>query len=127
MIEKQKTILIIEDETSLRSALSSKLKKNNFKTYECGDGKSGLKKATTSHPDLILLDVLLPKMSGIAVLKELRSNDWGKTVPIIMLTNVDSAETFAKQKSTDKKTLQYLIKAEWSLGELVKQIELTLK
>ena len=79
-----KKILIVEDEQSIRTLLDYNLKQENFETILAGDGEDAILKATSEKPDLILLDIMLPKMDGIEVCKALRKSNID--IPIIMLT-----------------------------------------
>src|SRR3990167_6941131 len=91
------TILFIEDETSLQKTLSSILKSSGFAVSNAYDGEAGLAAAKKDKPDLILLDLIfldliLPKMDGFAVLAHLRAEEATKNTPVIVLTNLESAE-----------------------------------
>src|SRR5260370_34454655 len=90
--ESQKTILIIEDERPLRTALTDKLKRAGFATLEASDGEEGLRIALEKHPDLLLVDVIMPKMDGLTMLKELKEDEWGKQAKIIILSNLGDPE-----------------------------------
>ncbi|MCH7756617.1 response regulator, partial [Patescibacteria group bacterium] len=85
----KKTILIVEDEEDLAQALKIKLEAAGFITHITSDGESGLQIAFTERPDLILLDILLPGISGVDMLKKLRQYEWGRDVLVILLANVD--------------------------------------
>ena len=87
-----KTVLIVEDERAIVEILKFNLKREGYETLEALDGETGLLLAQTKDPDLILLDVMLPKMNGFDICAKLR--DAGSTVPIIMLT--------AKSEDMDK-------------------------
>ena len=87
-----KTVLIVEDERAIVEILKFNLKREGYETLEALDGQTGLLLAQTEDPDLILLDVMLPKMNGFDICAKLR--DAGSTVPIIMLT--------AREEETDK-------------------------
>ena len=87
-----KTVLIVEDERAIVEILKFNLKREGYETLEALDGQTGLQLAQTEDPDLILLDVMLPKMNGFDICAKLR--DAGSTVPIIMLT--------AREEETDK-------------------------
>ena len=90
-----KKILIVEDEASLRKALVEKFQREGFETFLAFDGVEGLDQAERIQPDLILLDIIMPKMDGMTMLKKLReSGDWGKQVPVIILTNLSSATLY---------------------------------
>ena len=79
-----KTVLIVEDERAIVEILKFNLKREGYETLEALDGETGLLLAQTKDPDLILLDVMLPKMNGFDICKTLRAEN--RTTPIIMLT-----------------------------------------
>ena len=121
MENSKKTVLIVEDDSALRNVLVDKLKDEAFDVLQAVDGEDGLAKIKEKHPDLILLDIFMPRMDGITMLGKLRSMDaWGKHVPVLVLTNSTDAMTIAKISGfggTD-----FLIKSEWSLEALVARI-----
>lgn len=122
-MQKQKTILIIEDEKSLRGAIVDILRLKNFLTLEAKNGKEGVDIAFSKHPDLILLDLIMPEMDGMTALKKIRKNVWGRNVPIIILTNLNGTiENFM-----DDITTNYLIKSDWKIHDIVKMIEKVLE
>jgi DNA-binding response OmpR family regulator len=84
----QKSVLIIDDEELPRKALEKKFSAGHFLVFAADNGKAGLEIALSTHPDIILLDIKLPKMGGLAVLEHLRLDAWGRSVPIIILTNL---------------------------------------
>ena len=88
-----KKILIIEDEEPMRRVLKDTLEQEGFIVFESSDGKVGLEEAHLKRPDLILLDILMPKIDGMTVLKQLRKEEWGKGVPVVILTNLNDAST----------------------------------
>ena len=91
-MDKNKTVLIVEDEKNIVDILRFNLQREGYKTCEAYDGADGLEKARTVNPDLILLDVMLPKMIGFDVCKQLRAE--GNNVPVIILT--------AREEEADK-------------------------
>ena len=91
-MDKQKTVLIVEDEKNIVDILRFNLQRDGYRTCEAYDGADGLDKARTQNPDLILLDVMLPKMNGFDVCRTLRGE--GNNVPVIILT--------AREEETDK-------------------------
>ena len=91
-MSSQKTVLIVEDEKNIVDILRFNLQRENYQTCEAYDGEDGLRKARTENPDLILLDVMLPKMNGFDVCKALRAE--GNNVPVIILT--------AREEESDK-------------------------
>ncbi len=90
----QPRILIVEDERGLTNSLSWAFNKEGYETHVAHDGPEGLRKAQTLLPDIILLDIMLPGMSGLDVCRELRSGDRTRDIPIVMLT--------AKTEETDQ-------------------------
>ncbi|MFH1207729.1 MAG: response regulator [Patescibacteria group bacterium] len=120
----EKTILIIEDDTVLLWALAKTLSKEGFVVHKAMNGEMGLELAIREHPDLILLDIIMPKMDGITALRKLRNDQWGKNVPVIILTNLSAADT---AKDIGDKSQEYLIKAEWKLADVVAKVKKKLK
>lgn len=83
------TILIIEDDKMLSEMYRDKFQVEGFEVNTATDGQKGLETALHNKPDLILLDIALPKMDGIEIMGKLRADLWGKTAKIIVLTNVN--------------------------------------
>ena len=90
----KETILIVEDEKDIVKMLDYNLKKEGYKTLVAHDGEDALDMANTKHPDLILLDLMLPGLDGLEVCKELKSERKTSAIPVIMLT--------AKAQESDK-------------------------
>lgn len=109
-------ILVIEDERALRKALWTKLTHQGFTIVEAPNGAIGLEMATTMHPDIILLDIIMPHMDGITMLRKLREDPWGKTVPVIILTNLSDGQDAPSLKA------DYLIKTDWTLEDVTQKI-----
>jgi DNA-binding response OmpR family regulator len=125
MEEKKKKILVVDDDENLRLALTDKLTIEGFDVVEAKDGKEGLDKAIATHPDLILLDVMMPVMNGLDMLKALRTDEWGKKVKVIMLTVLENAESVAEAMSGGSFT--YLIKTSLNAEGIVSKIKEALK
>ena len=115
-----KKILIIEDERSLREALRDKLTREGFSTLEAKNGEEGLDVALREHPELILLDIVMPVMDGMTMLKKLREDAWGKNVKIIILTNLSDIEKIAD--SVKNEVYDYLVKTDWKLEDVVTKV-----
>jgi DNA-binding response OmpR family regulator len=118
------SILIIEDEITLRNALHEHLLQKEYKVLEAGDGSLGVEIALAQHPDLILLDVRLPKMDGMEALHILRQDVWGKHAKVIILSNFEPDYTSVgqvDQLNTDSPSY-YLIKADNSLENIENKI-----
>jgi DNA-binding response OmpR family regulator len=125
-MKKIKTILVAEDDKTLRKALVDVLHKKNFITLEAQDGKKALHVALDKKPDLILLDLLMPEIDGIEVLKKIRHNTWWANVPVIILTNLNPTKEDLVQDVILHKPALYLIKSDWGLHDIVHEIEKTL-
>lgn len=121
MTDTQKTILIVEDDTELREALTTALEYENFSVLSADNGETGLGIALEKHPDLILLDVIMPHMDGLTVLKNLRADAWGKDVPVIVMTVLDDLEKIAAVVTAGGD--EYVIKSEVTLGTLVGKVK----
>jgi DNA-binding response OmpR family regulator len=115
-------ILIIEDETPMRTALADVLEGEGYRTFSAADGEIGLRKAVDEQPDLILLDIMMPKLDGFAVCAELRR--LGIVVPVLMLTAKGQIED--RVAGLDVGADDYLIKP-FSTEELLARVRALLR
>ena len=125
-MENKKVVLITEDESTLRRALHDKLGAEGLMVLEAKNGEEGLEIALKEHPDLILVDIIMPKMDGLTMLQKLRENDEGKKIKFIILTNLDSTEHIAnaiKAVGGDESTFEYYIKTDTKLEDIVEKVE----
>jgi DNA-binding response OmpR family regulator len=120
-----KTILFIEDESALQKTLGDDLREEGYEVVSALEGASGLKLAKEKLPDLILLDLILPKMPGLKVLEELKKDKRTKDIPVIILTNLENAE--GVEKAIELGATTYLVKARYSLEEVIEKIKQVLK
>lgn len=116
-----KTILIIEDEISLLKALEDKFTFEGFDVLTARDGEEGLEAALKSHPDMILLDIIMPKMDGLTMVRKLREDEWGKTAKIILLTNLSSTDAITE--ALQHNVFDYLVKTNWKLESIVIKVK----
>ena len=116
----QKTILLIEDDNFLSGMYETKLKLEGFNVLVAGDGAKGLEYAATKKPDIILLDIILPKMDGFTVLKHLSDSGDIKKIPVILMTNLGQKEDIEKGMSLGAR--DYLVKAHFMPSEVVTKI-----
>jgi DNA-binding response OmpR family regulator len=119
-MEKKKKILIVEDEETLRSALNNKLTFEGFAVLEAKNGREGLEIALSAIPDLILLDIIMPVMDGMTMLKKLREDKWGKEAKVFMLTNLSDTEKVAD--AIAQGSFDYLVKTDWTLEDIIARI-----
>lgn len=117
MNQAKKRVLIVEDEAPERMALVRKIEQAGFETLEAKDGVEGLKSALENHPDLVLSDIILPKLDGIKLVEQLREDAWGKGVPVIFLTNLSDPEKTAE--ASKQGVSDFLIKSDSRLEEVV--------
>jgi CheY-like chemotaxis protein len=120
-MSSSKTVLIIDDEESLVNVLSKKFADEGITAFTAYNGRQGLEMALEKHPDLILLDIMMPEMDGFDVMKNLQEDAWGKNVPIILLTNSSSIDTVAKAVSTGMS--EFLVKTDIRLDDVVNKVK----
>lgn len=87
-----KKIAIVEDEAAIRRMYAFKLKYSDFEVMEADDGEKGLALIEAERPDLVLLDLRMPRMTGEEMLRELRATEWGEEIPVVILTNISKDE-----------------------------------
>ena len=122
MNNNKKRILVVEDEATLQKALNDVLTQEGYNVLSALDGASGLDLALKEKPDLILLDIILPKMDGFEVLKKLKEKD--SQIPIIILTNLSDINDI--QKALDLGATTYLVKADFHLSDVLKKVKETI-
>ncbi|MFH0830726.1 MAG: response regulator [Parcubacteria group bacterium] len=118
---KNHSILIVEDELPLVQALTTKLQRAGFNVLVAKNGEEGLSLAKSHHPDLLLVDLLMPRMDGMTMIRKLREDKWGAAARIIILTNLSDT---AKAEEAEKFGVhEYLVKTDWKLEEVVRKIK----
>lgn len=118
---KTKKIFIVDDEKFVVKALTEKLVLEGFSIDSAYDGQEALLKVNQIKPDLILLDIIMPKLDGISVLKRLKAQPETKNIPIIILTNLyDDEKVNEVMKTGDT---DYLVKVEHTLSDIVKAVK----
>ena len=118
-------ILFVEDESALQKTMNEILQQEGFEVLSAYDGKTGLETAQKEKPDLILLDLILPKMEGFEVLEHLKADEGTKQIPVIVLTNLEGVGDVDRALSMGATT--YLVKANYELEEVVRKIRESLK
>lgn len=113
-----KTILVIEDTIPLINALYDRFTKEGFNVIKATDGKTGLEMALAQKPDLIFLDINLPVMDGMTMLKELRKDEASKEIEVVLLTNSMGYKMVADALALGAH--DYLVKSDVKLEDLVK-------
>ncbi len=121
------TILIVEDEDTQRLALQENLSFHQYKVLQARDGVEGLSVALRTDPDLIITDVHMPAMDGMAMMHKIRKDlPWGQKVPIIILTNYDSDDSQLSQINADHPTY-YLLKVKTTIDKIIEKVQEVLK
>ena len=115
------TILLIEDDPLLIDIYSTKLKESGFEVTVADDGEKGLKSLEGAMPDLVLLDIVLPKQNGWEVLSKIRQNDRFKGLKVVLLSNLGQKEEIEKGLSLGAD--RYLIKAHFTPTQVVQEIQ----
>ena len=116
-----KKILFIEDESALQKTFGEILRQEGYEMISALDGETGLRLAKSGKPDLILLDLILPKMPGFDVLKKLKEDNETKDIPVIVLTNLENIKDV--DRAIELGATTYLVKAQYSLEEIVEKIK----
>ncbi|MDP3661649.1 MAG: response regulator [bacterium] len=118
---KGKKVLWVEDDTFLSDLIARKLSTQECTMAHAIDGEEALALAASEHPDVILLDILLPGVDGYEVLKRLKANPQTKSIPVILLSNLGQSDDVEKGKTLG--AARFLIKATVTLDEIVAEIK----
>jgi DNA-binding response OmpR family regulator len=114
-------IAIIEDDAVINQMYRMKFEADGFEVQVADNGKSGIEMVESFAPDLILLDLQMPEMSGDEALAKIRSQPWGKKVPVIILTNLSIEESPKSLK--DLEINGYIVKAELTPSQVVAHVK----
>ena len=124
MTDDKKTILIVEDEPALLKVYADGLTEEGFRIVRARNGQEGMEIALREKPNIILLDILMPVMDGLTMMKKLREDHlWGKTVPIILLTNLSASEEEIMKAITKYEPAYYLVKSDYTLQGVLEKIQ----
>ena len=118
---EKKKILIVEDDALILDTLTQRFQEEGFYVTGVVDGDRALSVAFEEHPDVILLDIVIPGLDGMEVLNSLRKDEWGKKVPIILLTNLSDSGRVAEAVSYG--VYDYLVKSDWKLDSLIQKVK----
>ncbi|MFW0837597.1 MAG: response regulator [Candidatus Komeilibacteria bacterium] len=123
--KNKRTIVLVEDEEILSNMYKMKLIKSGYEVQTANDGKAGLDLIKKVQPDVVLLDIIMPKLDGFAVLEALHQEDITKDIPIILLTNLGQEEDIKRGKELG--AVGYYVKANLTPGELVDKLNKFIK
>lgn len=114
-------IAIIEDDPVINQMYRMKFEADGFEVQLANDGKRGVALVEIFHPDIILLDLQMPHMDGAEALAEIRKHDWGKDIPVIILTNMGEEESPKSIRSLGIHS--YIVKADFTPSQVVKRVK----
>jgi len=114
-------VLLVEDDKTLTEMYSLKFEKEGFNLSKADNGLSGLELAKKELPDIILLDIMMPKMDGYAVLTELKKDSKTKNIPVLMLSNLGQKSDVEKGKKLGAK--DYVVKASMTPAQVVDKVK----
>lgn len=121
MANKNKIILVAEDEEPLRRVLKDILSFEGYQVIEAVNGEEGLDMVLKEHPDLVLLDIVMPKMDGLTMLKKLRTDEWGKSAPVMILTNLSDNDEVIK--TAESEGIPYFVKTDIKINDVIEKIK----
>ncbi len=114
-------ILAAEDDKLISNSLCDALKTAGYEATPAYDGEEAVTKAKEIIPDLILLDIMMPKLDGISVLWELKANPATAKIPVIVLTNIGDVETISK--IVEAGAVDYLLKSDQSVDDIIQKVK----
>ncbi len=117
---QKKKILLVEDDRELQNLYRIRFEKDGFDVVCAGDGEEGVIKALEENPDLILMDLMLPKQGGIMAMRIIKSNPYTKDIPILVLTAYDH---FDYRKDSSPHTIGFMLKTVYSPQKIVETVK----
>lgn len=120
-----KKILLIEDEAALQKTLSDFLTANGYEVIQALDGEVGSRLSKTENPDLIIMDLVMPRKTGFEVLADLKKDEKTKEIPVLILTNLESVVDVEKALTAGADN--YLVKANYTLNDVLAKVKAVLK
>jgi DNA-binding response OmpR family regulator len=123
--KKQYSLVLVEDDEFLANIYKTKFEIDGFKVSVAKNGEDGLKMVQKKLPDVVLLDILLPKMDGFAVLEHLKQSESTKHIPVVLLTNLGQKDDVDRGKELG--AADYLIKAHFKPSETVEKVRAIIK
>ncbi len=116
-----KKVLVVEDDTLLKDMLGQQLTKEGWQVLHATEGEQAIALSASEHPDVILLDLLLPGMSGFDVLSAIKGKDETKNIPVIILSNLGQQEDI--DKGVKLGASDFMIKSNFTLDEVSSKIK----
>ncbi|HEX6461791.1 MAG TPA: response regulator [Candidatus Saccharimonadales bacterium] len=116
-----KKIAIIEDDQVIAEMYRMKFEVENFEVEVAANGRLGVELVESMQPDMILLDIQMPEMNGEEALRKIRGHEWGKHIPVMVLTNLGEEEAPKGLKQLD--VISYIVKADLTPSQVVKRVK----
>ena len=120
-----KKVLVIEDDNMICTMYKTKLEQDGYSVFLADNGSKGLEMAMSEIPDIIMLDVIIPQLDGFSVLQKLKEDEKTKDIPVVMLTNLGTAED--QKKGKDMGAVDYMVKASFTPSQVSEKIKGYLK
>jgi len=114
-------ILLAEDDKLISNSLCEALKASGFEATPAYDGEEAVQKAKELLPDIMLLDIMMPKLDGISVLWEIKANPDTAKIPVVVLTNIGDVETISK--IVEAGAVDYLLKSDQSVDDIIQKVK----
>lgn len=124
-MEQGKVVLLVDDDLTLREMYDERLKAEGFEIIQASNGEEALLKAHESKPNIILLDVMMPKINGFDVLAQLKQDDDTKDIPVIILTAL--IQDVDRLQGKKLGAADYIVKSETMPGEVIAKIKNAMK
>ena len=115
------TIVVAEDDKLISNSLCEALKQAGYNPVPAYDGEEAVAKCKEVMPNLLLLDIMMPKLDGISVLWELKANETTAKVPVVVLTNIGDVETISK--IVEAGAVDYLLKSDQSVDDIIQKVK----
>lgn len=119
------TVLIVEDDTDIRELYALAFETAGLIVLQAKNGAEGVALALEKHPDAVLMDIMMPDMSGHAAVNEIRKDSWGKTAKVVYLTNMTDAENVVH--AVERGSEEYIIKANVTPKEVVNHVRMVMQ
>ena len=119
------SILIVEDEDALSDVLKDRFENEGFDVTVAKDGVSGLMTALEKQPDVTLLDIVMPKLDGLTMLKNLRTYENGKNLRVIVMTNINDSKEVHEALALGAR--DFMVKSDWAIADLVESVRNQIK
>lgn len=117
----KKKIVLVEDDKILSDTLYSGLQEAGFNVVKAFDGEEGLKLVQSEKPDLVLLDIMLPKLDGLTIAKSLKADQQTKEIPIMILTALEQPKQVSE--ALESGVYEYIVKSDFKLEEIVAKVK----